>query len=483
MSAVAKAKPVVLMGHQRPRIAPPKPARSDIAGFRLEAQRMGITPMPWQDEAAWYIEATDADGLALYQNVAILVARQNGKTTMVKPFIVKWLREGKRVLHIAQTRELPRQMFDDLAGALSDEPDLFPKRRGRTIWPRYGAGQEEIKLENGGTYRIAANTRGGARGQSVDRLVVDETREMHDTDIIDAAEPTLAMSRDPQTVWLSNAGTDESVVLNGLRARGLSGEDPSLAYLQWSAAPDRDPGDREGWAEANPSLGHYPQLLKNLEKTYTSRQIEGTLATFETERLCRWVDSMREPLLPLEQWQACQVVALDAAPGRPYMAVSMDPNGKRASMAMAWRQADGSLALRMIIEATGSPINTDLLGKDMLAEVKRYKTAGVGYDPMTDTALTRFLPRTDSVTGTKYANASARFVTLVASGQLRALDCASVTSDLTWTTRKAHDEKGAFEAVRGKDDHPITASLAAIRAVWLASEPPRVAKARTPVGF
>jgi hypothetical protein len=43
-----------------------------------------------------------------------------------------------------------------------------------------------------------------------------------------------------------------------------------------------------------------------------------------------------------------------------------------------------------------------------------------------------------------------------------------------WTARKALDE-GRFEAVRADDKRPITAALAAIRAVWLASGPrPRV---------
>jgi hypothetical protein len=46
-----------------------------------------------------------------------------------------------------------------------------------------------------------------------------------------------------------------------------------------------------------------------------------------------------------------------------------------------------------------------------------------------------------------------------------------VTDDLTWTSRKQDHETGSYQAVRAQDDRSITASLAAIRAVWLASGP------------
>jgi hypothetical protein len=38
---------------------------------------------------------------------------------------------------------------------------------------------------------------------------------------------------------------------------------------------------------------------------------------------------------------------------------------------------------------------------------------------------------------------------------------------------KPHDQSGSFQAVRSDDDRPITAALAAIRAVELAANPPR----------
>lgn len=485
MADAMRAAAPRLVGSPRPRVAPPIPARSGLQQFKEDAQALGVKPRPWQETAARYVTALAPGGGHLYREVAILVARQQGKTEMLKPIITRRMRAGQRVLHLAQTRELPRIMFDVIATALSNEPDLFPKRRGRTIWPRYGSGQEEIKLENGATYRIAAANRGGARGQTADVVIVDELREMRDDDFMSAAEPTLTMSPDPQLIYLSNAGDESSAVLNELRDRGIGEQDPTLAYLEWSAAPSRDAGDRDGWAEANPMIGHFPQVLATLEKAYRKAQLSGNMARFETEHLCRWVPSARQAFVDIKRWAACEVPTL-SQPVRPWMAVSMDPGGRRASAVVAWQRDDGTVALQHILEATGTPvIDTDAMGADLRDKARELRVQSVGYDPMTDAALTRWFPRSDSISASRYANASARFVTLAEAGRLAWTDCATVTEDLGWTTRKAHDEKGAFEAVRATDDRPITAALAAIRAVWLASEPkPRALdKSRAPVGF
>src|SRR5690606_3387304 len=103
---------------------------------------------------------------------------------------------------------------------------------------RYAQGQEEIFMPDGGSYVTIAAQR-GARGESADTLIVDEVREFEDFDVMAAAGPTLGASPDPQIIYLSNAGNAMSVVLNDLRRRAEVGEDPELAYLEWSAPPER----------------------------------------------------------------------------------------------------------------------------------------------------------------------------------------------------------------------------------------------------
>lgn len=469
-----KAAPSGLLGSASPRIAPPRPLRHDLDDYRQVAAGLGIEPMPWQDTAATYTTARGPEGRYLYREVAVVVGRQNGKTTFTKPLIVARLKAGRHIMHIAQVRELPRIMFEAIADVIeAEDPDLLPRRRGKVIWPRRGAGSESIVLTNGGSYRIAAAITGGARGHSIDDLIIDELRQMDSFDVVNSAKPAQRFSLDPQTIYLSNAGTDDSVILNSLRKRGTDGDD-SLAYLEWSADPDYDPSDRRGWVQANPSIGHYPQVLLDLETDYIAAKLGGNMAGFETEALCRWVHAMRPVLVSSEEWDACRAEALPKATGRQHIAVSMDPEGTRASAALAWLGEDDICYLTSLGEVRGDPIDTSAIGQEWRKSAK----TKVGLDPLTDGELGKFFKATKPISGGEFANATSNFARRVQSGRLRWADAAAVGDDLRWTSRKENDETGSFQAVRANDDRPITAALASIRAVWLATglraAPPRI---------
>jgi hypothetical protein len=468
VEAVAQNPTKPLVGRQKPRIAPPMPARSKWQEFRDFAKRIDLELFPWQEYAGRYLNATTPDDRWLYREVAVIVARQNGKTTLLVPLIVQRLLDGQRVMHTAQNAKLPRDVHDLVATTLQEHfPDELPRKRAIS----YAVGHESIRMKNGGEYRIVAPTKGGARGPSNDLVIVDELREMVDFDFIAAAKPTLTASSKPQMVYLSNAGSEASVVLNALRKR--ADEDPSLAYLEWSADADRAPDDTEGWRESNPSLGHIPAIYETLVDDYRTAKLEGTLAIFETEHLCRWVKTMRERLVDEAAWMACAVDELDK-PRRPQMAVSVAPDHKRASVALAWQQDDGTTALRLLYEVRVDEDGIDAFGNDLRRETPKHGVVKVGYDPLTDAGLAKHFRKAEKIGGTMFAQASAHFVTEVSAGRIRWHDADVVTEDLVWTARKALDE-GRFEAVRADDKRPITAALAAIRAVWLASGPrPRV---------
>src|SRR5262245_52705151 len=113
-------------GGSSPRIAPPIPLRSRIREFREAATLAGVVPMAWQLIAARILLAVEPDfrlpwrGRWRYPEAALVVARQNGKTSLLVPRIVMGLRSGERIMHTAQNRELPREVFGgvaDLMGA------------------------------------------------------------------------------------------------------------------------------------------------------------------------------------------------------------------------------------------------------------------------------------------------------------------------------------------------------------------------------
>ena len=452
-------KAVPPKGSTDPRLAPPVPAKSLIREYETTAKELGIRLMLWQRIAARYATGRRRSQPGgpfdrwTFREFAVLAARQTGKTTLLLPLIKMRLKAGRKILHTAQNRSLPRETFLELAARLQGDPDV--------VEIRYANGQEIIKFKNGGRYTLVAPTKSGARGHGVDDVVLDEVREQDTFELIASIKPALTASKDPQIIYLSNAGDSTSIVLNDLRRRKDS--DPALAYLEWSASPDRALDDREGWAEANPALGITIQL-ETLEDFYRSLPP----SVFETEHLCRWVVSMQPRLVSDPAWQRCRRPV--EAPLRPSLAISMDPSGTRASAAIAWHQSDGTVGLRIIADVTGNPIDVDRLGPDLQQLSLRMGAIATAFDPWTDADLARHLRIAKPLGGREYANASENFVRVIESGRLGWEDADQVTGDLAWTARKPH-ESGAWQAVKAKDDRPITASLAAIRAVWLASGP------------
>jgi hypothetical protein len=440
----------------KPRRAPPVPAVSLIKEYRAAAEELGIELMPWQDFAARYLTAVrDKKSMAwLFYEVCIVVARQNGKTTLLLPLILLCLRMGLRIVHTAQNRSLPREVFLRMAAALADDPGVE--------YIRQANGQETIRMKNGGEYTLVA-PRPGVRGRAMDLVIVDEVREQQNFELMQAIQPTITASLNPHIIYLSNAGDVSSVVLNDLKARADTDED--LAYLEWSASPERSIDDLVGWQEANPALGITIQI-DTLRKLFPP---SSKPTAFETENLCRWVRTMRPQIVSQVAWDASRVYDLTMGP-RPSMGISVATDSKRASVALAWAQDDGTFALD-IVEDIADDLDLDALGKALR---ERARTAGVrqiAYATWTDTPLARHLePKSKPVDGKEFANACVNFSRLVESGFVRWRGADTISNDMTWLARKAH-ESGAWTATPVDDEHSVTAALAAIRAVWLASAP------------
>lgn len=452
------------VGSETPRIAPPVPLKHHAKELAALAAKLEQPFWPWQQRVARYLTAENARGRWLYREVAWVVARQNGKTTILDTGIIERMLAGARVMHTAQNRDLPRETHERLATLLERH---FPRELPRGAI-KYGSGKEGIELASGGSYRIVAPTRSGARGPANDLVVVDEVLELEDFDFISAAKPTLTASAKPQMWYLSNAGHAMSAVLNSLRARGST--DSNLAYLEWSAEAGRAPDDVNGWCEANPSIGHNPNMLENLQAEYQANVLGGTMDVWEREHLCRWTVAKTERLITPEEWSG--QVFLDERPTsvRPAMGIKMDPSGNRMSAVIAWPGDTERVNLDIALEARGDPIDVERLGPDLAKLAKSLRVSTIAFDPATDADLMRHMTRaTTSITGRDYASATERFVRLVAGRKLVVHDPGSVlAADLECTTRRAMTA-GTAIAVKAGSDMTNTAAEAAIRAVWAAA--------------
>jgi len=457
----SQRKTTSLVGSPVPRLAPPAPLRSDADTLQAIADSLGYHLYPWQLTAARYLQARHGERL-LYREVAVIVARQNGKTTLLVPLIVSRLLAGRKIMHSAQNRTLPRQVFIEVA-------ELLVKHHRNLLvsLPRYANGQEEVKLRNGGHYRIVAPTRGGARGPANDDVIVDELREMVTDEFIAAAKPTLTASPDPQMIYLSNAGTQDSVVLNALRLRANA--DEGLAYLEWSAAPELEPDAMQGWLQSNPSIGHRPGIIENLRGEYRAHSLGGTLAIFETEHLCRWAVSLKEIAFRTGVWGKLHTPEpLAGNPGPYALGIGVAPGWTRATIAVAAIRPDGGVGVEVYrdlredvtpeqvtkaveafhVERQAQVIAYDAMSGGAGAFERHGQEAGLPYDGLKPAAM---------------VSATMDFSEMVMAQRL-AVDDPLLEAQVQLVVKRKVGPDGAYRFSRGESLGPIDAMEAALLA-------------------
>lgn len=263
--------------------------------------------LPWQK---WLVihagELTKDDGLPRFKEVLVTVGRQNGKTELLAILATYWLFVDRVNLVLGTSTNLgtAAESWEKVVDYTRETPELSP-----SVAPVGGVvrtnGKQTLKMKWGARYRIAAANRKGARGLTVDRLIMDELREHDDWSGYHAAVPTTQTVPDAQIWMLSNAGEDHSKLLNELRDQAIAGHDPSLGLFEWSGATD-DPTDPENILAANPGIGHISDLEPLLNLGKRAKASGGDeLAGFITERLCRRV-ALLNPAINLEAWAECR---------------------------------------------------------------------------------------------------------------------------------------------------------------------------------
>jgi Phage terminase-like protein, large subunit len=316
-----------------------------------------VEPLPWQRWLLIHALELRPDGRFRFRTVLILVARQNGKTTIVevKNLWKMFVLQVALVIGTAQNLDISEESWDKAVEIVESVPELAAeiKHVDKTN------GKKALKLTHGSRWKIAAASRKGGRGLSGDDVNLDELREHLDWLAWGAVTKTTMARPNAQVYAFSNAGDDRSVVLNDLQAKGRAaaknpaGADPTLGHFEWSAPDDvrctcvRPEGelhrpdcrlwDRRAWAQANPSLGY----------TVTEEAIATALGTdpepiFRTEVLCQRVESL------VPEWQvigqAAWTDAHDPASqleGRPAIGVYVPPDRSYAAIGLAGARSDG----------------------------------------------------------------------------------------------------------------------------------------------
>ena len=356
--------------------------------------------LPWQRYVLDDYLSVDENGLFRRKIGGLLIARQNGKTHLARMLILWKLLQGQKVLAMSSNRNMALDTFQKVAGVFEEFP--FLKQQVKAI--RYANGTEKILLNNGGLYEVAAATRDGSRGKTVDFLYIDELREISE-DAWTAARPTTRARPNSQTFTTSNAGDAFSTVLNDMRERALDYPPPEFGWYEYSAPQFAKIDDPKAWAQANPALGFLFDEAAIAESVATN-SIEST----RTETLCQWVDSLSSPW-PVGSWEAIADKDIKLQQGAyTVFAFDKSPSGRFASLVGGWIIEDGKIGTALIQSWESSVQVDDLkIAADIKGWCDKFRPRLVCYDKYATQTIAERLSRsgvpTEDVSGAQFYQA------------------------------------------------------------------------------
>ena len=349
------------------------------------AEQFGYALDPWQKWALRHMFGRKPNGLWSSPDVVMIVARQNGKGTVleVRELAGVFLLEEELIIHTSHQLKTSLNHLERLANTIRSYPAL--ERKVSNIVT--GNGKEAIKLKPrrvlifgpGGkemtgrrTSKIEFHARSGSatsRGFSCDCLVYDEAMILSNEQV-GASMPTMRARPNPQMIYAASAGLEDGTVSQQLAImrKSMMRGDPDTFGLEFSIDPhddgcprdelkgresnyyimcdkhdDRD--DPRSWAKANPAMGTRVTLAT------TRRELNKMPpAKFDIEILSVGNWPMDE-----EPWETISKPAwktlTNEDPGFPVqpavLAFDVSEDGKSATIMGAWAHKQGRIVLEM----------------------------------------------------------------------------------------------------------------------------------------
>lgn len=355
-----------VQGSQLPRLSSYPNYVSSAGDEAVElAASAGLVLDPWQQFVLRHSLGERRDGKWAAQNVGLVVARQNGKGSVLaaRELAGLFLVGEELIIHSAHLQDTASDQFQRLLDLIEGVPEF----ERRMLKPLRGKGAETIRLRGGQRITFKTRSAGGGRGLTCDCLILDEAMILPEKFLAAVGPSQAARSLLTPTgiqTWYTGSAVDQQthddgVVFARLREAGIRGGTP-LAYFEWSAEGD-DPGrldheflaDPANWAKANPGLGI------RIAHEFVEREVDSPMGYrgFAVERLSvgDWPDTSDEStrIITTAAWQAL-ADPLSAMSGSGVIALDVAPDSSSSTIAGGGLRSDGLMHIGIIAKAAGT---------------------------------------------------------------------------------------------------------------------------------
>jgi phage terminase large subunit-like protein len=439
------------------------------------ATELGINLMEWQKYVCIHGHKVRADGRWAHSELGLIMARQQGKSTLMMLRILTGMFVWGEGLQLASAHRLTTSLetFRQIVGLIETNPKL--EKEVKKI--RWQHGAEEIELFGNRRFVVkAANN--AARGLSKPETIhLDELREYKDEDAWSSMRYSMMAAKNPQ-VWIySSAGDQHSVILNKLRERALASattNDP-IGWFEWSAEPDAPillPSGEMNWsafAQANPSLGItiHPDNLKAV--------INDPPDIVRTEVLAQWVDTINSAI-DAQKWAMCQIDPVPLDPEQPtWLGLDLSPDRKFGALVAAQRLSGERFYIQLLHTWSNDYSLNDLaVANDIAPYVRKYNTQTVAYSKRTSQAVASRLNsagiQVTDMDGAIYAESCDRWLGAINSHRLQHSGQEELTQQ-TLSAAKLPFGDGSWIIGRRASRVAVCASVASALVTYFATQP------------
>lgn len=202
----------------------------------------------WSDELGRYIRR--------FQDIMLLIARKNGKTTLLAADAHADLRIGDGGQDIVCTSNDDKQ-----ASLLWNECDGMRKRidpKGK--WTHKNMSQIENLTNGTKIFKMSSKTQ-NKDGRNIDKAYFDESHDAEDDEIAAACQKSMSVKEEPMFINLTTEGFVNDGYLDSklIYARKVLNEEiDDDTFLPWLYTQDSEAEiwqDEQSWYKSNPSLG------------------------------------------------------------------------------------------------------------------------------------------------------------------------------------------------------------------------------------
>lgn len=377
-----------------PRSCSPIPAGTDISNAVIGSRMLGLALTPQGCMVAGVLEAKNAEGNPLYDDVTGQIPRRATKTTTVQEVLLGRCvtRPGYRVIQTAQDGTRASIVFMDMVRTL-ERVTPEDADRGWTVFK--STGREYIQFDNGSRWWVAPPKASSFRGLAADVIWFDECGELDpvESDDLEAgALPVMDTRDDAQIIKTGTPG----LVRAGMFWKSLEAAeaDPGTLGVVNFAARDAEVVDIEGLVEG----GHLDKIKALLLRVHPGlacgltsmdkmlkRLATMDLAKFIREYLCVWPPDTSVTALDLGKWEQTQVDPGPAPAGTPWaIGYNVGIGGVAGAIVAGWFDENGDPHLQVM----DYRIKSDWIVDELARAIKAHPRVPVGYDNIGDNIAT-----------------------------------------------------------------------------------------------